>query len=242
MDLYPAIDLRGGRCVRLVRGDFADETTYADDPIGVARSFESAGAPWIHVVDLDAARRTGDNRAVIDAIGAAVHVPLQVGGGVRDATLLVRGIARVVIGSLAVEDPSLVRALAAAHPGRVAVGLDHRAGEVRVRGWEEGTGLGIGDVLARLAPAVLAAVIVTEIDRDGTLAGPDLTGLAAVLAATEVPVIASGGVATLEDLRALARLRAGDGRALAGVIVGKALYEGRFGVEDALKAVGGRAA
>jgi phosphoribosylformimino-5-aminoimidazole carboxamide ribotide isomerase len=169
-------------------------------------------------------------------------VPLQVGGGVRDATLLLRGIARVVIGSLAVEDPSLVRALAAAHPGRVAVGLDHRAGEVRVRGWEEGTGLGIGDVLARLAPAELAAVIVTEIDRDGTLAGPDLAGLAAVLAATEVPVIASGGVATLEDLRALARLRAGDGRALAGVIVGKALYEGRFGVEDALKAVGGRAA
>jgi phosphoribosylformimino-5-aminoimidazole carboxamide ribotide isomerase len=236
MDLYPAIDLRGGRCVRLTQGDFAAETWYGDDPVGVALSFEAAGASWIHVVDLDAARRTGDNRATIQAMAAAVGVSFQVGGGVRDATLLARGVARVVIGSMAVENPERVRRLAAAHPGRVAVGLDHRDGEIRVRAWEEGAGMGVDEVLARLDAPDLAAVIITEIGRDGTLAGPDLEGLTALLAGTELPVIASGGVATLDDLRALAGLRAA-GRRLAGVIVGKALYEGRFGVEDALKAV-----
>jgi phosphoribosylformimino-5-aminoimidazole carboxamide ribotide isomerase len=238
MDLYPAIDLRDGRCVRLVQGDFERETPYSDDPVGVARAFEAAGAHWIHVVDLDAARRTGDNLAAIEAVIAAVGVPLQVGGGVRDASLLDRGVARVVVGSLAVEDPDQVRRLAAAYPGRVAVGLDHRDGEVRVKGWREGSGLGVAEALARLPVDSLAAVVVTEIGRDGMMTGPDLSGLATVLAATAVPVIASGGVAGLDDLRALAGLREpGRGRGLAGVIVGKALYEGRFGVQDALDAL-----
>jgi phosphoribosylformimino-5-aminoimidazole carboxamide ribotide isomerase len=236
MDLYPAIDLRAGRCVRLVQGDFDRETPYADDPIGVARSFEAAGARWIHVVDLDAARRTGDNLAAIEAVLAAVGVPLQVGGGVRDASLLELGVARVVVGSLAVEEPDRVRRLAAAYPGRVAVGLDHRDGEVMVKGWREGGGLSVAEALARLSVESLAAVVVTEIGRDGMMTGPDLSGLATVLAATALPVIASGGVAGLDDLRALAGL-SGGGRSLAGVIVGKALYEGRFGVRDALEAL-----
>jgi phosphoribosylformimino-5-aminoimidazole carboxamide ribotide isomerase len=238
MDLYPAIDLRAGRCVRLRQGDFARETEYAEDPVGVAKCFEAAGARWLHIVDLDAARRSGDNRSTIEAIVAAVQVPCQVGGGVRDDSLLRLGVSRVVVGSLAIEDPQQVRALAASHPGRVAVGLDHRDGEVRVRGWEDGSGVSVSDVLARLDAPGLAAVIVTEIERDGTMSGPDVVGLAAVLAVTTLPVLASGGVASLDDLRMLAELRAG-GRGLAGVIVGKALYEGRFGVEDALEAVGG---
>lgn len=240
MDLYPAIDLRGGRCVRLIQGDFTRETPYADDPVAVARSFEAAGARWIHLVDLDAARRTGDNLAAIAAVAAAVGVRLQVGGGVRDGALLDRGVARVVVGSLAVEDPDQVRRLAATYPGRVAVGLDHRDGEIKVRGWQETAGVGVAEALARLEGPDLAAVVVTEIGRDGMLTGPDLAGLAVVLAATDLPVIASGGVAGLDDLRALAGLR-GRGRPLAGVIVGKALYEGRFGVADALGALGAAA-
>ncbi len=236
MDLYPAIDIRGGRCVRLEQGDFGRETQYADDPVMVARSFEAAGARWIHVVDLDAARRSGDNRATIEAMVAAVAVPLEVGGGVSDGSLLDLGVARVVLGSLAIEDPQRALRLAAAYPGRVAVGIDHRDGVIRIRGWAEAAGVGVADVLAGLGTAPLAAVIVTDIARDGALSGPDLAGLSAVLAATGLPVIASGGVATLDHLRALAGLRSGE-RTLAGAIVGKALYEGRFGVEDALAAV-----
>ncbi|MDQ1391461.1 MAG: phosphoribosylformimino-5-aminoimidazole carboxamide ribotide isomerase, partial [Acidimicrobiaceae bacterium] len=174
MILYPAIDLREGRCVRLVQGDFEQETSYDDDPISVARMFAATGAKWLHVVDLDAARRQGDNRDVIEALAAVVPIPIQVGGGVRDATLLARGVARVVVGSLAVEDPGAVRRLAAAYPGQVAVGLDHRDGEVRVRGWAEGSSIGIAEALAAVDCAELAAVIVTEIGRDGMLSGPDL--------------------------------------------------------------------
>jgi phosphoribosylformimino-5-aminoimidazole carboxamide ribotide isomerase len=236
MELYPAIDLRGGRCVRLVEGDFARETVYADDPVTVARAFVGAGARWIHVVDLDAARRQGDNRAAITRLREAVPVCLEVGGGVRDGTLLEAGVARIVVGSLAVEDPDAAAALSAAYPGRVAVSLDHRGGDVRVQGWEAGAGVGVRRALERLETAPLAAVIVTEIGRDGTLSGPDLAGLAGVLGLTGLPVIASGGVGSLEDLRSLASVRAG-GRRLAGVIVGRALYEGRFGVAEALEAV-----
>jgi phosphoribosylformimino-5-aminoimidazole carboxamide ribotide isomerase len=256
--LYPAIDLREGRCVRLVQGDFEQETSYDDDPISVARMFAATGAKWLHVVDLDAARRQGDNRDVIEALAAVVPIPIQVGGGVRDATLLARGVARVVVGSLAVEDPGAVRRLAAAYPGQVAVGLDHRDGEVRVRGWAEGSSIGIAEALAAVDCAELAAVIVTEIGRDGMLSGPDLDGLAAVLALTDTAVIASGGVSSVVDLRALAALRGGaaggggaagaggaasgggaggvgGGRRLAGVIVGKAIYEGRVELDGALR-------
>ena len=238
MILYPAIDVRGGRCVRLVQGDFARETTYDDDPISVARVFAAAGAEWLHVVDLDAARRQGDNRDLIEALAAIVPIPIQVGGGVRDETLLERGVARVVVGSLAVEDPAAVQALAARYPGRVAVGLDHRAGRVQVRGWAESSTLTLAAALAAVDSADLAAVVVTEIERDGMLTGPDLEGLAAVLDLTTTPVIASGGVGSVVDLRALASLQgAAGGRSLEGVIVGKAIYERRVDLDAGLRAV-----
>jgi len=231
MELYPAVDLRGGRCVRLAQGDFARETVYDDDPVAVARRLEAAGAAWIHVVDLDAARRQGDNRAVVEAVVAAVGIPVQVGGGVRDASLLDAGAARVVLGSAALDDPELVRALALAHPGRVAVGLDHRRGELAARGWEEASGWSVSEVAAGFEDAGVASFVVTDIARDGMLGGPDTGGLARLAASTKVPVIASGGVGSLDDLRALA------GTGVAGVIVGRALYVGRFTLEEALAAI-----
>jgi phosphoribosylformimino-5-aminoimidazole carboxamide ribotide isomerase len=238
VQLFPSIDLRRGKVVRLHQGDFAQETVYGDDPVSVARSYAEAGAAWIHVVDLDASRRDGSNREAIIAVAAAVDVPVQAGGGVRDASLLEAGVARVVLGSAAVDDPALVGRLGAEHPGRVVVGLDHRDGEVRVRGWEEGSGRRLHDLVAELAVPGVAAFVVTDISRDATLAGPDLDGYASLLAATPVPVVSSGGVGTLADLRALAALDVG-GRRLAGAIVGKALYEGRFTVVEALAALSG---
>jgi phosphoribosylformimino-5-aminoimidazole carboxamide ribotide isomerase len=238
-DLYPAIDLRAGRCVRLYQGDYGRETVYGDDPVAQARAFSAAGAPWIHVVDLDAAR-TGDprNRPVVAAIAAAVDVPVQSGGGVRDdaaaEALLAAGVRRVVVGTAALDDPDWVRRLAARHPGRVAVGLDARGRDVAVRGWVEGSGHDLVDVARRFGDAGVAALVVTEIGRDGTLAGPDLGQLADVLAATALDVVASGGVGSLDDLRALAALDVG-GRRLAGAIVGRALYEGAFPLSDALE-------
>jgi phosphoribosylformimino-5-aminoimidazole carboxamide ribotide isomerase len=245
-DLYPAIDLRDGRCVRLFQGDYRQETVYGDDPVAQARAFAAAGAPWIHVVDLDAAR-TGDprNRAVVAAIAAAVDVPVQTGGGVRDDAaadaLLDAGVRRVVVGTAALEDPAWVRRLAARHPGRVAVGLDARGRDVAVHGWVDGSGRDLLDVAREFGDTGVAALVVTEIGRDGTLEGPDLDQLSAVLAATSLDVVASGGVGTLEHVRALAALDV-DGRRLAGVIVGKALYEGAFAVADAVAAAGGASA
>jgi phosphoribosylformimino-5-aminoimidazole carboxamide ribotide isomerase len=236
IDLYPAIDLRAGRCVRLYQGDYGRETVYGDDPVAQALAFEAEGARWIHVVDLDAAR-TGEpvNRPVVAAIAAAVSVPVQTGGGVRDEAaaeaLIDAGVARVVLGTAALEDPALVRRLAARFP--VAVGLDARGRDVAVRGWEQGSGRDLLDVAAEFADAGVAALVVTEIGRDGTLEGPDLAGLAAVLGATETDVIASGGVGTLDDLRALDELAVGE-RRLAGAIVGRALYEGAFTLTDAV--------
>ena len=235
IELYPAIDLRDGRCVRLYQGDYGRETVYGDDPVAQALAFEAEGAAWIHVVDLDAAR-TGEpvNRSVVAAIAAAVSVPVQTGGGVRDEAaaeaLIEAGVARVVLGTAALEQPDLVRRLAPRFP--VAVGLDARGREVAVRGWEQGSGRDLLDVAAEFADAGVAALVVTEIGRDGTLEGPDLEGLAAVLGATGIDVIASGGVGTLDDLRALDQLSVGD-RRLAGVIVGRALYEGAFTLTDA---------
>jgi phosphoribosylformimino-5-aminoimidazole carboxamide ribotide isomerase len=238
MELYPAIDLLNGQAVRLYQGDYARETVYNNDPVAQAKAFADAGAQWIHVVDLDAAR-TGSplNREVIAAICDAVDVPIQTGGGVRSEeaadALFDAGVARVVLGTAALEDPDLVRALAARHA--VAVGLDARGREVAVRGWEEGSGKDLLDVARGFADAGVEALIVTEIGRDGTLEGPDLDGLGEVLEATELPVIASGGVGSLADLVALEALRSA-GRRLSGAIVGRALYEGAFTLQDALRA------
>ncbi|MFM2078855.1 MAG: 1-(5-phosphoribosyl)-5-[(5-phosphoribosylamino) methylideneamino] imidazole-4-carboxamide isomerase [Actinomycetota bacterium] len=232
IDLYPAIDLREGKVVRLLQGDYAQQTTYGDDPVAVARAFAESGATWIHVVDLDAARSGSPlNRHVVAAIAAAVAgvARVQTGGGVRtvgDAQSLAdAGVARVVMGSAAVADPSLVAAASKVVP--VAVGLDHRGGEVAVHGWTEGSGVQLADALGWFPTA--AAFVITDIARDGMLAGPDVDGLAAAARATSIPVIASGGVAQLADLVAL---RAVPG--IGGVITGKALYEGRFSVAEAL--------
>ena len=241
-ELYPAIDLRGGRAVRLLRGDYAAETVYSDDPVAVARSFEAAGARWIHVVDLDAARSgEADNLDLVAAVAKSVGCAVETGGGVRSVEaaerLIDAGVARVVVGTAAVERPELVTELAARFPGQVAVGLDARGRQLAVKGWTETTGADLVDVARRLEGEGVAALIVTEIGRDGTMAGPDLDQLGAVLEATAVDVIASGGVGTLADITALAGLRAGPGggRSLAGVIVGRAIYEGRFTVEEALR-------
>jgi len=237
MDLYPAIDLLDGRCVRLYQGDYGRSTVYGDDPVAQALAFQAEGAPWVHVVDLDAAR-TGEprNRDVVAAIAGALDVPVQTGGGVRTAeaarALFDAGVARVVLGTAALEDPDLVRRLAAEHP--VAVGLDARGSEVAVRGWLEGSGADVLDLAVAFQDAGVAALVVTEISRDGTLEGPDLDGLSRVLAATTVPVIASGGIGTLDDVAALADLRSG-GRTLSGAITGRAVYEGAFSVAEAVR-------
>jgi phosphoribosylformimino-5-aminoimidazole carboxamide ribotide isomerase len=249
MDLYPAIDIRDGGAVRLTQGDFDRQTEYGD-PVALAVRFATGGAPWLHVVDLDGAR-TGRpvNRAVVTAVARAVGVPVETGGGVRTvddiAELLDAGLARVILGTAALDDPGLVRRATAAFPGRVALGLDYRRGEdgraeVAVRGWEEGSGRSVGELLDEVAGAGLAAVVVTSIERDGMLTGPDLEGLAAVLASTDVPVIASGGVGSVADVAALAALGAttsdGRRRALAGAITGRALVDGRLTVEEGVAA------
>jgi phosphoribosylformimino-5-aminoimidazole carboxamide ribotide isomerase len=234
-DLYPAIDLRGGRVVRLTKGDYAAETVYGDDPVAVAASFAAAGSPWVHVVDLDAARSGNPvNRPVVAAIAAALRgrAHVQTGGGIRTATdaeaLAAAGVSRVVMGSAAVRQPGLVDDVARIVP--VAVGLDHRDGELAIHGWTEGSGVRLDAALGMFPTA--SAFVITDISRDGMLVGPDLVGLAAAVGATDVPVIASGGVATLDDVRALAAIPG-----LGGVITGKALYEGRFTVAQALDAL-----
>jgi phosphoribosylformimino-5-aminoimidazole carboxamide ribotide isomerase len=240
-DLYPSIDLRGGQVVRLQRGDFGAETVYGDDPVQVAQAFAAAGTRWIHVVDLDAAR-TGErvNLGAVEAICAAVPCSVQASGGVRSVEaggdLLAAGAARVVVGTGAIERPELVHELATLHPGRVAVGLDARGRDVAVRGWLDSTGEDLLEVAAQLEESGASALVVTEIGRDGTMAGPALDQLGGVLEVTSLPVIASGGVGALEDLSALRRLRVGS-RSLVGAIVGRAIYEGRFGVDEALAAV-----
>jgi phosphoribosylformimino-5-aminoimidazole carboxamide ribotide isomerase len=243
VDLYPAIDVRGGRCVRLVEGDFGREAVYADDPVTVAGRLVAAGARWIHVVDLDAAR-TGEpvNRPVIAAIAAAVagdEVRVQTGGGVRSVAdadeLLAAGVERVVLGTAAVENPGLVADVAARWPGRVAVGFDHRGGEVRLRGWAEGAGRQVAGLVPGAVDAGAAAVIVTDIARDGRRSGPDVDGLAGILALTGAPVIASGGIRDLADVAALAARRGPEDRRLAGAIAGTAIYEGALDVAAAIE-------
>jgi phosphoribosylformimino-5-aminoimidazole carboxamide ribotide isomerase len=243
VELYPAIDLRDGKAVRLVRGDYGAETIYDEDPVAVAAGFAADGVRWLHVVDLDAAR-TGDpvNRSIVAAIAGAVYghgVRVQSGGGVRSeeaaAALAEAGVSRVVVGSAALEDPDLVRRVAARQP--VAVGLDGRQGVAAVHGWVDDAAVSVLDALGRFEDAGVEAVVLTEITRDGTLEGPDVDGLRAALERTALPVIASGGVATLEDLEALAALEWG-GRHLAGVIVGTALYEHRFRVAEGMSALG----
>jgi phosphoribosylformimino-5-aminoimidazole carboxamide ribotide isomerase len=231
-ELYPAIDLRGGQVVRLRQGDYADETVYGDDPVAVASGFADAGSRWIHIVDLDAAKSGNPvNRPIIQAVAAAVagRASVQTGGGVRsvaDAQQLAdAGVARVVMGSAAVADPSLV--VAASEVVKVAVGLDHRDGEIAVHGWTQRSGLQLDDAYELFPTADV--FVITDIGRDGMLEGPDVEGLTRSAAVAGSPVIASGGVATLDDITRLAEIEG-----LGGVITGRALYEGRFTVGEAL--------
>lgn len=238
MIVYPAIDLRGGRCVRLLQGAFDRETVYGDDPVAMARRWEAAGARWLHVVDLDGARAGRPVQTdLVRAICAAVEIPVQVGGGLRAAaaveTVLAAGAARVVVGTAAVEDPELCRALCRSHPGKIALGLDARAGRLRVAGWTQDGGLLATDLAAAAAGMGAAAIIYTDIGRDGTQEGPDIAGTREVARAAEIPVIASGGVGSLAHVRAVAALAA-DG--VAGVIVGRALYTGAVDLAAALAA------
>ncbi len=243
MELWPAIDIREGRVVRLRQGDFAVETRYGD-PVSVAASLVDGGARRLHVVDLDGALAGhGVNRKDVAAVAARVgsSVKLQVGGGIRHAEdveeVLGLGADRVVMGTTAVEETESVRALTSRWPGRVLAGLDYRFGDggalrLAVRGWTESSGRPISEVLRELEDACVAGVVATDIGRDGTRTGPDLAGLASLLAATPLPVVASGGVSALDDLAALCLLASG-GRQIAGVIVGKAILEGNMTVAEA---------
>ena len=234
MILYPAIDLKGGACVRLLRGDMAQATTYAHDPAAQARAFAEAGCEWLHVVDLDGAfAGRSANAEAVGAILAAVSVPVQLGGGLRDRAAieawLEAGVARVILGTAAVEHPDLVRGAARAHPGRIAVGLDARGGRVATRGWAEATEHDALDLARRFEDAGIAALIHTDIERDGAMQGPNVAATEAIARAVDVPVIASGGVASLSDLR---RLR--DTGVVEGAITGRALYDGAVELSEAL--------
>jgi phosphoribosylformimino-5-aminoimidazole carboxamide ribotide isomerase len=234
MILYPAIDLKGGACVRLLRGDMDAATVFNDDPGAQAAAFTAAGCDWLHVVDLDGAFAGASvNGAAVEAILSAVDVPVQLGGGVRDRaaieTWLERGVARVILGTAAARDPDLVRAAAKAHPGRVAVGIDARDGMVAVEGWAETTDLPAVDLARRFEDAGVAALVYTDIDRDGAMQGPNVAATAALARAVSIPVIASGGVSSLDDLRALKAC----GAPLDGVISGRALYDGRIDLAQA---------
>jgi len=230
--VIPAIDLFGGRCVRLVKGDYNQPTIYSEDPLEVVDAFVQAGALRLHVVDLDAARGGGDNKVVIESIVRRGGVEVQVAGGIRSAeavdTWLGSGAHGVVMGTAAVRDPRLLERCTRRHPGRILTALDVRDQKAAVSGWTETEPVMIGSLLARWDRLPLAGVIVTCIDRDGTLSGPDLVTLAKIRSMTSLPVHYSGGVSSLDDIAHVSEAGA------YAVILGKALYEGRIALEDAL--------
>jgi phosphoribosylformimino-5-aminoimidazole carboxamide ribotide isomerase len=236
MILYPAIDLKNGQCVRLLRGDMAQATVFSDDPAAQAQRFEAAGCKYLHIVDLDGAFAGKPmNAAAVAGIIAGISVPLQLGGGIRDrATIeawLARGVARVILGTVALRDPELVKSACRDHPGRIAVGIDARAGRVAVEGWAEESDRSALDLALAFEDAGVAAIIYTDIDRDGALEGPNVMATAALARRLTTPVIASGGVSSLADLRAL-KAHQSDG--IAGVITGRALYDGRIDLAQAV--------
>ena len=237
MELWPAIDLRGGNCVRLLQGDYARETVFGHDPVAMVGRFLAGGARRLHIVDLDGAKAGQAVQAgLVRRMAAAAGIPCQVGGGIRTdeaaASYLQAGLSRVILGSVAVEDPDLLERLALAHPGRIVLGLDARDGRVAVRGWVDTSPLRAVDVARRHAGLPLAAIVYTDIATDGTLAGPNLAALAEMLEVSTAPLIASGGIATLDDIRRVAAL------GCAGCIVGRALYDEAFTLPDAIAAAG----
>lgn len=237
MILYPAIDLKDGQAVRLLRGEMEKATVFNDDPAAQAAAFVDAGCEWLHLVDLNGAF-AGEpvNAAAVEAILARCKLPAQLGGGIRDmATIerwLSKGLARVILGTVAVENPDLVRKAAHAFPGQVAVGIDARGGKVATRGWAEETDVDATDLARSFEDAGVAAVIYTDINRDGAMQGPNIEATAALAQAVSIPVIASGGVASLQDLTALR-----DTRVIDGAISGRALYDGALDLQEALRAL-----
>ena len=237
MILYPAIDLKDGQAVRLVRGEMDQATVFNTDPAAQARSFQDAGSTWLHLVDLNGAFAGQPvNGAAVEAILAATDVPAQLGGGIRDMETiemwLTRGIARVILGTVAVENPALVRQAAAAFPGQIAVGIDARKGRVATKGWAEETDVMVTDLARQFEDAGVAAIIYTDIDSDGAMGGPNVQATADLARATSIPVIASGGVSSLADLIALR-----DTGVIAGAISGRALYDGALDLGQALSAL-----
>ena len=245
LTLYPAIDLKDGACVRLRRGEMADATIYSDDPAAQARAWQAAGFTWLHVVDLNGAfAGRSENEAAVRAILAAATVPVQLGGGLRDMHGITRwleaGVSRVILGSAAVKDPALVREACRSFPGRVVIGIDARAGKVATEGWAETSELGAGELARRVEQEGAAAIVFTEIERDGMLSGLDIEQTVQLSAGLHLPVIASGGVGEIGHLRAL-QLAARDCQGIEGVIVGRALYDGRIDPAEALALLSGAA-
>jgi phosphoribosylformimino-5-aminoimidazole carboxamide ribotide isomerase len=238
--LFPAIDIRGGKAVRLIQGDYEQETAYDDDPVVAARRWVDGGATWLHVVDLDGAR-AGEpvNLEHVRRIVAAVNVPVQLGGGLRDSKKVEEAISsgaeRVVLGTAAVRDPEMAEAIAAAHGDRVVASIDSRSGKVAAEGWTQDFELGTAEVIAELSRRGLRRFVYTPVDVDGLMEGPDLDSLREVAGATGGEVIYSGGIGSLDDLRAVAGLELEN---VEGVIVGRALYEQRFTVAEARAALG----
>ncbi len=233
--VYPAVDIAGGHCVRLLQGRFGSETVYSDDPVKVAIGFSSAGARWLHIVDLDGAK-TGQsaNRALVLEAVRLSSCPVQAGGGLRTVEdvqeILFAGANRAVLGTFALEDEAGVKAVCREFGPRIAVSLDAKGGELASHGWTVGTGVPVLDAVAAFEAAGVSAFIYTDVSRDGTMQGPDIEGLRRLLEVTELPVIASGGIASLDDLRAVARL---ESEGVAGAIVGRAFYEHKFSVSEA---------
>ncbi|MBN2906832.1 MAG: 1-(5-phosphoribosyl)-5-[(5-phosphoribosylamino)methylideneamino]imidazole-4-carboxamide isomerase [Rhodobacteraceae bacterium] len=239
MILYPAIDLKDGQCVRLLRGEMDKATVFGSDPAAQALAFQQAGCNWLHLVDLNGAFAGQPvNGAAVEAILAATDVPAQLGGGIRDmATIemwLSRGLARVILGTVAVENPDLVRQAARAFPGQVAVGIDARDGRVATKGWAQETDVMVTDLAKSFEDAGVAAIIYTDINRDGAMQGPNVAATQALARAVSIPVIASGGVSSLADLIALR-----DTGVIAGAISGRALYDGALDLGAALAALEG---
>lgn len=237
MILFPAIDLKGGQCVRLKLGDMDQATIYNDDPGAQAQAFEDQGFQWLHVVDLDGAfAGEAVNGAAVEAILSATTNPVQLGGGIRNldhiAYWLDKGIARVILGTIAVRDPDLVRAACKKYPGRIAVGIDAKGGKVAVEGWAETSHLTAIDMAARFEDAGVAAIIFTDIDRDGVLKGINWPSTLELAESTSIPVIASGGLASMDDIQ---RMTEPDARILEGAISGRALYDGRIDPAEALQ-------
>ena len=244
MIVFPAIDLKDGAAVRLLRGEMDTAKIFNPDPAAQARAFADAGFRWLHLVDLNGAFEGRPvNRAAVDAILAAVDLPVQLGGGIRDmATIeawLEAGVARVVLGTAAVKDPDLVREACRRFAGRVVVGIDARAGRVAVEGWAEQSDLEAHDLARRFEDAGVAALVYTDIERDGALQGVNVAATAALAEAVSIPVIASGGVSSLDDIAALLAV---EDRGIEGVICGRALYDGRVDPKSALALVGAKEA